>query len=112
MPLWDSDFWWHIASGREILQNGIPNIDPFGVFPSTDVVRNDTVLKGQWLGQVVLFSVFDAGGVNAVVTFRVLVLLACVALVWWRCHRLGVGPLALWLVLILVVMNELGRAHV
>ena len=105
VPLWDSDFWWHIASGREILQNGIPDTDPFGVFPSTDVVRNDTVLKGQWLGQVVLFSVFDAGGVNAVVTFRVLVLLACIVLVWWRCRQLGVGPLALWLVLILVGLN-------
>jgi len=105
VPLWDSDFWWHIASGREILQNGIPDIDPFGVFPPTDVVRNDTVLKGQWLGQVVLFTVFDAGGINAVVTYRVLVLLACVALVWWRCRQLGVGPLVLWLVLILVGMN-------
>ncbi len=105
VPLWDSDFWWHIASGRDILQNGIPDTDPFGVFPPTDVVRNDTVLKGQWLGQVVLFAVFDAGGVNAVVAFRVLVLLACVALVWWRCRQLGVGPLALWLVLILVGLN-------
>jgi len=105
VPLWDSDFWWHIASGREILQNGIPDTDPFGVFPSTDVVRNDTVLKGQWLGQVVLFSVFDAGGVNAVVAFRVLVLLTCVALIWWRCRQLNVGLLALWLVLILVGLN-------
>lgn len=104
-PLWDSDFWWHIASGREILQNGIADIDPFGVFPATDVVRNDTVLKGQWLGQVVLFALFDAGGINAVVAFRVLVLLSCIGLVVWRCRSLGVGALALWLVLILVGLN-------
>jgi hypothetical protein len=105
VPLWDSDFWWHIASGREILQHGIPTVDPFGVFPATDAVRNDTVLRGQWLGQVVLFILFDAGGVIAVIGFRVLVLLACIALVWWRCRRLGVGPLAIWLTLILLALN-------
>jgi len=104
IPLWDSDFWWHIASGREIVQNGIPSVDPFGVFSATDAVRNDTVLKGQWLGQVVLFTLFDAGGVNAVVAFRVLVLLACLGLVIWRMRLLGVKPLVLWPVLAIVAL--------
>jgi len=40
------------------------------------MIRNDTVLKGQWLGQVVLYGLFEAGGINAVVAFRVAVLLA------------------------------------
>ena len=104
IPLWDSDFWWHIASGREIVQNGIPSIDPFGVFSATDAVRNDTVLKGQWLGQVVLFKLYGAGGVNAVVAFRVLVLLACLGLVVWRMRLLGVKSLALWPVLAIVAV--------
>ena len=103
VPLWDSDFWWHIASGREILQHGIPDVDPFGVFTAADGVRNDTVLKGQWLGQVVLYAVFNAGGVNAVVAFRVLVLLACLGLIIWRCRDVKNG--ALWLVLILVALS-------
>lgn len=104
IPLWDSDFWWHIASGREIVQNGLPAVDPFGVFPPTDIVRNDTVLKGQWLGQVVLFKLFEMGGVNAVVAFRVLVLLACLGLVIWRTRLLGVKPLVLWPVLVIVAL--------
>jgi hypothetical protein len=105
IPLWDSDFWWHIASGREILQNGIPGVDPFGVFSATDAVRNDTVLKGQWLGQVVLYELFDAGGANAVIGFRVLVLLICLGWVVWRSRLLRVGPLVLWPVLaVLAVM--------
>ncbi len=105
MPLWDSDFWWHIASGREILQHGIPDVDPFGVFPASDAVRNDTVLKGQWLGQVMLFSLFDAGGVDAVIAFRVLVFLGCIGIVVWRCRALAVTSLALWLLLILIAIN-------
>lgn len=104
IPLWDSDFWWHIASGREIVQNGIPSVDPFGVFAATDAVRNDTVLKGQWLGQVVLFGLFDAGGINAVIGFRVLVLLICLSWVVWRARLLGVRPLVLWPVLAVVAV--------
>lgn len=102
IPLWDSDFWWHIASGREIVQNGIPSVDPFGVFPATDAVRNDTVLKGQWLGQVVLYGLFDAGGINTVIAFRVLVLLSCLGLIVWRMRLLDVGAFVLWPVLVVV----------
>lgn len=104
IPLWDSDFWWHIASGREIVQNGIPSVDPFGVFAATDAVRNDTVLKGQWLGQVVLYGLFDVGGVNTVIAFRVLVLLTCLGLVLWRSRLLAAGPLVLWPVLAVVAL--------
>jgi hypothetical protein len=104
IPLWDSDFWWHIASGREIMLNGIPSTDPFGVFPATDAVRNDTVLKGQWLGQVILYGLFKAGGVNAVIAFRVVVLLICLWWVVWRVRLLGVGPLVLWPVLAVVAV--------
>jgi len=84
------------------VQNGLPSVDPFGVFPATDAVRNDTVLKGQWLGQVVLFTLFEAGGVNAVIAYRVLVLLACTGLVVWRARWLKASPLALWPVLALI----------
>jgi len=105
VPLWDSDFWWHIASGREILQNGLPDVDPFGVFPAADAVRNDTVLKGQWLGQVVLYGLYAAGGVDAVVAFRVAVLLACLWLLFLRGRWLGATAPALWLVSVVVALN-------
>ena len=110
VPLADSDFWWHIAAGRDILQRGaLPTVDPFGVFPAADVIRNDTVLKGQWLGQVVLYGLFEAGGINAVVAFRVAVLLACIALIYTRARWLAAtNPLALWAVLVLVALNASG----
>ncbi|VAX02728.1 hypothetical protein MNBD_GAMMA20-1797 [hydrothermal vent metagenome] len=110
VPLADSDFWWHIAAGRDILQHGaLPATDPFGVFPAADVIRSDTVLKGQWLGQVVLYGLFEAGGINAVVAFRVAVLLACIALIYIRARCLmAMNPLALWGVLALVALNASG----
>ncbi len=110
MPLADSDFWWHIAAGRDILQRGaLPQVDPFAVFPATDIIRNDTVLRGQWLGQVVLYGLFKAGGVNAVVAFRVTVLLACIALVCVRAQLAGAHrPLALWVLLTLTGIITVG----
>jgi hypothetical protein len=109
MPLWDSDFWWHVASGRYILQQGtLPDSDPFGVFGAGDSVRNDTVLKGQWLGQVLLYQVFAAFGANGVVALRVLVLVLCVGLVYVRARLWGAAPAALWLVLALVGLNAYG----
>ncbi len=109
-PLADSDFWWHIAAGRDILQRGaLPSVDPFGVFPAADAIRNDTVLKGQWLGQVVLYGLYRLGGVDAVVAFRVAVLLTCIALVFGRARLLSAThPLALWSVLALVALNAAG----
>ena len=110
IPVWDSDFWWHIASGHVILQHGLPSVDPFGVFPTVDSVRNDTVLKGQWLGQVILYALYAAGGFNAVVAFRVLVLLTGLWLILWRCRRLAVGwwPTALLLVLAALSVGKFG----
>lgn len=97
VPIWDTDFWWHIASGRHILQEGqLPSVDPFGVFPSTDLIRNDTVLKGQWLGQIVLYSLFDTLGVNGIIAFRVSILLFCLGLIYCRGRLLAINPLVLW----------------
>ena len=109
VPVADSDFWWHIAAGRDILQHGLPSSDPFGVFPAADPIRNDTVLRGQWLGQVVLYAVYAAGGIDAVVAFRVAVLLTCLGLVAVRARLIGAGrPLALWPVLALVALGAWG----
>jgi hypothetical protein len=100
-PLWDSDFWWHVAAGRIVANDlTLPQGDPFGVFEASGV-RVDTVLRGQWLGQLALYFVFDRFGVDGVIVFRTALLVACLAAVYLRCLRLGAGaPLALLMLLI------------
>lgn len=91
VPVWDSDFWWHIASGRSIVAAGtLPAADPFGVFEGGNPIRTDTVLKGQWLGQVLLYGVYSLGQLDAVVAFRVLLLLASLYLIQSRLRLLHV----------------------
>jgi len=108
-PISDSDFWWHIAAGQWIVAHGsLPAGDPFGVYSAADSVRNDTVLRGQWLGQVMLYELFDHGGSISVVAMRALLLTGCLGLLFWRARRLGAATWASWAVLIPSGMLALG----
>ena len=111
-PISDSDFWWHVAAGQWIVAHGIlPTTDPFGVYSAADVVRNNTVLRGQWLGQVALFELFDHWGSAGVIAMRALVLAGCLGLLFWRAQRLGAASWASWTVLIPSGLLALGLAN-
>ena len=109
LPVWDIDFWWHIAAGRWIVEHGqIPVTDPFGVFPNANPVRNDTVLRGQWAGQIALYEAFRNFGAYGVVVLRASLLSLCLALVYWRSRLLGAAPLAALLMLVVTGFGALG----
>ena len=108
-PISDSDFWWHIAAGQWIVDHrALPTSDPFGMYSAVDTVRNDTVLRGQWLGQVLLYEVFDHTGNGGVIALRALLLTTCLGLLLWRAHRLGAASWANWAVLIPCGLLALG----
>lgn len=52
----DNDQWWLFATGREILDNGIPHTNPFAVFDDMNIVVQ------QWLPSVVAYLCWNAGG--------------------------------------------------
>ncbi len=99
--IWDIDFWWHIAAGREIVAAGaIPSRDPFGVY---DAANNwgQTVLKSQWLGQVLLFWIYRFLGLDGIIYFRAALLTACLGIVYWRCRIANAGLMPTMLILAL-----------
>lgn len=101
VKVWDIDFWWHIAAGKSILANGaIPSQDPFGVY---DAANNwgQTVLKSQWLGQVLLYSVYRFSGLDGIIFLRAAILTTCMGIVYWRCLIAGAKPLFTLLMLAL-----------
>ena len=82
--VWDIDFWWHIATGREILRSAaIPHADPFGMYDAANAC-GQTVLRSEWLGQVLLYAVYDWLGLDGVIALRAGVLSLCLAIVYWR----------------------------
>jgi hypothetical protein len=61
--LFDADVWWHLRSGRWILEHGrVPDLDPF-TFASADRPWIDL----QWLFQVALAGAFAVGGVRGMI---------------------------------------------
>ena len=90
VKVWDIDFWWHIAAGRNILDNGIiPSADPFGMYDAANAC-GQTVLKSEWLGQVLLYAVYRGFGLDGIIWLRAGVLSLCLAIVYFR-SRLASG---------------------
>jgi hypothetical protein len=96
VKVWDIDFWWHIAAGRNILESGtLPSNDPFGMYDAANAC-GQTVLKSEWLGQVGLYSIYHWLGLDGIILFRAGVLTLCLAIVYLRCRvAAATGPFAL-----------------
>lgn len=62
----DSDQWWLLATGREIVENGIPYMNPFSVYDDQAIVVQ------QWIPCVMIWSAYSLLGYAG---FGVLVLL-------------------------------------
>ena len=78
-PVWDIDFWWHLAMGRSILSLGtIPEFDPLGVYGSFDL-RASTIQNGYWITQVAYHYVFSNLGANGIIWLRAALLAGAVS---------------------------------
>jgi hypothetical protein len=75
MPIGDPDFFWHIATGRWIFQNKtLPSEDPFSfTTPKVLELRDQAILKGYWLSQVLYYVIYLIGGWNGIIFLRILV---------------------------------------
>lgn len=82
-PIRSYDFFWHLATGRWIVEHrALPLTDPFAV-------ASDRVpwINGEWLFEVATFLVWQAGGFGAVVIARALVVGALFAIVFAVARR-------------------------
>lgn len=86
VKVWDIDFWWHIAAGKSVLANGVvPDQDPFGVYDATST-SGQTILKSEWMGQVLLYLAYRFFELDGVIFLRAAVLTACLGITYWRCR--------------------------
>ncbi len=113
-PLWDYDFWWHIATGRYIVTEGhLPQSDPFSytsameenknIFPEREVF----FLKQYWLAQVIYYFIFSLFGSAGMVITRSFLLLLIVLVVFWRLLRDGVRSYIAFVIIFLLFMLSL-----
>lgn len=69
-PILPHDFWWHMATGRAIVETGqIPQVDAFSYTRAGEPFFNQS-----WLAQLLLFGLFQAGGAPLVLLVQAVML--------------------------------------
>lgn len=86
---WDSDFYWHLVTGRLISEGRFPTTDPYsftwGGMPWT---------LHEWLAELIIFKLVDGLGYMGAALIFALVPGIAMAIVAFALHRLGVRTLA------------------
>jgi hypothetical protein len=77
-PVSDSDFFWHLAIGRDIVAHGVPRVDVYSW-----TVAGTTVLPDQWLGELVLYAAYALGSWSGTIALRAIAVGALIGLVVW-----------------------------
>ena len=86
-PIGSYDFFWHLATGRWITEHGaLPLIDPFGV-----ASEKIAWINGEWIFQVLAWSLWSAGAVPLTIIVRSLLAATGVAVVMSHSTR-SVAP--------------------
>jgi len=71
------DFWWHLATGKYIVESkSLPENDPFSyTAKDTPSERKTVILKGNWLAQVIFYKVYSLWESKGIIILRSLLLL-------------------------------------
>jgi hypothetical protein len=86
-PVSDSDFFWHLAVGRDIAAHGVPRVDVYSW-----TVAGKSVLPDQWLGELLLYAAYAIGSWTGTIALRALTVGVLIGIVLWtalaeRPHR-------------------------
>jgi hypothetical protein len=89
-PMRSADFWWHLTSGRWIVEHrAMARLDPYSFS-----AHGQAWLNNEWLGDVLFFLWTSVAGLESLVYWFWGMLLATYGLLFHLCRRLGGSPLA------------------
>ncbi len=107
-PVVTPDLWWHLASGRWVVENGtVPRTDPFS-YTMTD----HAWVNLQWLGDVVLVRLYSVGGADLLVLGKAIVWALLAVVLFGASRRHGAGPVASTIGAALAVLASAERTMV
>ncbi|MDO8413595.1 MAG: hypothetical protein Q7S51_07390 [Gallionellaceae bacterium] len=108
VPIWDMDFWWHIASGRYFFEtHTIPAEDPFSVYDADDGPMRASTLRFYWLAQIGMFLTYNYLGTTGIIFLKAATLTLCLALTFFRSKLIGASGLSSLAVMFIVGMGLL-----
>ena len=101
-PLADSDIWWHLATGRHLVQTReFLSADPFGLAGTQITPGRELILNGYWLSQILFYGLHQLFGPVGIVVLRVVLLLVpplSILVYGWR--RVPFSPVLVFLALL------------
>ncbi len=102
VPIPPHDFWWHMGTGRLIVQTGeVPTVDSFSYTQAGEEFYNQG-----WLAQVFLYGLHSLGGVPLILVAQALVIVMAYGLLLWLCiQRSGAVRLSVGLLLLTVLVS-------
>ena len=77
-PVSDSDFFWHLAIGRDIAAHGVPSVDVYSW-----TVAGKSVLPDQWLGELLLYVAYSIGSWSGTIALRAITVAALIGTIVW-----------------------------
>lgn len=96
VKIWDMDFWWHLSTGRYIVENhSLPDKDPFSFTaamadpydPAPE--REPFILKMYWFSQVIFYAVYQTAGFAGIKALRAALLTLTAAAIWLGMRKKG-----------------------
>ncbi len=77
IDVYNYDFWWHLATGKYIVENGdLPQNDPFSyTTDATPSDRKSIILKGNWLAEVIFYKIYSLWDLKGIIILRSLLML-------------------------------------
>jgi hypothetical protein len=92
-PIYDSDIFWHLATGRYIAsEGGIPHTDPFSW-----TAGGEKWTTHEWLFEMVAWFIYSAGSFASLVVFRILLMLGIILIPLLFLKDSRVSPLWLFI---------------
>lgn len=105
MPLWDIDMWWHLSTGRYLVEQGaLMQEDVFTLNGESITEARRLVLSGYWAGQIVFYAVYSLFSEWGLIILRVFLLLLTMSAAYQLCKRLRVDFLVCVLFLLVAAL--------
>ncbi len=108
----DDDFFWHLSTGRFIVENGyVPANDVFGY-----ATKNAEWIPFEWGWDIIAYSLYKLGGFNALFFFRSLIFCLIFLIYFHLLNKLKVNSvisIILLFILLIALFNRLSpRPHI
>lgn len=101
----DDDFFWHLATGKYIIENGVvPNTDIFGF-----ATQGVEWIPFEWGWDVLTYGLYNIAGYNTILVFRSIIFVLIFFFYFKLLRKFKVNSVVIWIVLFTLLVAIMDR---